>query len=87
MSFNLNFNNNKPAITSAQASQDGGAGNLGYMKGGGNSKNRKEQSSNSIFEDSKPDSFTKSGLEKEQTPFLEKFLLWLKLFFQKFLKP
>ena len=58
MSFNINFN--QPAIKGAQASQDGGAGNLGYMKGGTQQNAKKREESNSIFEDVASDTFVKS---------------------------
>lgn len=68
MGFDLNFNNNQPMIQNAQKSQDGGAGNLGYMKG--RKKKGEEDAeilSGSIF-DEKKDSFTHSD-QLETEPF------------------
>jgi hypothetical protein len=76
MSFNIDFN--KPIITNAQASQDGGAGNLGYMKGGGQQNSKKQESSNSIFDEQK-DSFI-SSTKKEETldEFIDRMILTFK---------
>ncbi|MBR1754056.1 hypothetical protein IJ732_04390 [bacterium] len=83
MSFNINFN--KPAITNAQAAQDGGAGNLGYMQGGGQGKNKHQEQANSIFEEQR-DSFVKEGQEKESfETYLERILLTAKLIVLKIL--
>lgn len=82
MSFNIN--SNQPIIQSAQKSQDGGAGNLGYMKGGGqgNSKH-KEETSNSIF-DNQPDTFVKEDEEKPTfDSYIDKFILIFQYIFKK----
>lgn len=48
MGFGVNnFNNNQPIIKGAQASQDGGAGNLGYFER--EEKKRKEEEEQSVF--------------------------------------
>lgn len=45
MGFGVNnFNNNQPIIKGAQASQDGGAGNLGYFEREEKKKKEEEQS-------------------------------------------
>ncbi len=82
MSFDINFN--KPAITNAQASQDGGAGNLGYMKGGGKG-GRHRQEANSIFEEApSSDSFTHEGEDDMQREgFVDKLILILKYIVSK----
>lgn len=84
MSFNLNFNNNLPSITAAQGSQDGGAGNLGYMKGGGKGNSKQHQESNSIFEEEQ-DSFTKEGFERAETfdSVIDRFILTFKLIIKR----
>ena len=82
MSFNINFN--QPAIQAAQGSQDGGAGNLGYMKGGGkgNSKHG-EESANSIFDD-QPDTFVRLDDEKQsQDSYIDRIILMFKLIFKR----
>lgn len=62
MGFDVNFNN-KPIIQGAQASQDGGAGNLGYFEQG--EKEKKEKSlGKSIFKE-ESDSFKKSDGEDD----------------------
>lgn len=81
MSFNINFN--KPAITNAQAAQDGGAGNLGYMKGGGKGGSKKQEETNSIFEEVQ-DSFTKTDLEEESLDsFIDRMILTFKVILKK----
>lgn len=85
MSFNINFN--KPSITGAQASQDGGAGNLGYMKGGGQGNSHKQEETNSIFDEQR-DSFSKEGAEDKNSSFevyVEKMLIMAKLMILKIL--
>ena len=75
MSFNINFN--KPQITGAQGSQDGGAGNLGYMK----NKNSQKQESNSIFEEEeKGDSFTKTNEFKKEMTFHKMLMIRLRFY-------
>lgn len=83
MSFNINFN--KPAITKTQTTQDGGAGNLGYMQGG--KKSKKQEQTNSIFEEQQ-DSFTKEGKEEKVSFFssLDRIIFTIKLIVQKIFK-
>ncbi len=82
MGFDLNFNNNQPMIQNAQKSQDGGAGNLGYMRG---RKKKDEEDaeiiSGSIFEE-KQDSFTHSNQAETEpfslSQFIEKIIYYIK---------
>lgn len=83
MSFNIN-STNQPIIQAAQKSQDGGAGNLGYMKGGGKgNSNHKEEISNSIFDD-QPDTFVKEDEEKPTfDSYIDRIILMFQLIFKK----
>ena len=80
MSFNIN--SNQPIIQAAQKSQDGGAGNLGYMKGGGKGNSRHEESANSIFEEQQ-DTFVKVEDEQPSFSYIDKFILMFKLIFKR----
>lgn len=84
MSFNINFN--KPSITGAQASQDGGAGNLGYMKGGGQGNSHKHEEANSIFDEQR-DTFSKEGAKEKWSfdKYIERMLITAKLIVLKIL--
>lgn len=63
MGFDVNFNN-KPMIQSAQSSQDGGAGNLGYFeKEGKDGKDKSKEKS--IFGEEAQDSFKKADLNSD----------------------
>lgn len=65
MSFGVNnFSNNKPVIQSAQQSQDGGAGNLGYFEHG-EKENSKSKDPESIFLDDETDTFSRSGVDED----------------------
>ena len=63
MGFDVNFNN-KPVIQSAQSSQDGGAGNLGYFERGEKDGKAKDKS---IFGEEDTDSFKKISEINEET--------------------
>ncbi|MCQ2788757.1 MAG: hypothetical protein MJ229_00100 [bacterium] len=89
MGFDLNFNNNQPMIQNAQKSQDGGAGNLGYMRGRkkkGKDEDEAEMLSGSIFENAQ-DSFTHSDQTENEslslTQIIEKFICYIKITFEK----
>lgn len=59
MGFGVNNFNNKPIIKEAQASQDGGAGNLGYFER--EEKRKKEEEEQSVFSASEDvDTFRKN---------------------------
>lgn len=69
MGFDVNFTN-KPAIQSAQSSQDGGAGNLGYFEQGEKEEKAKKEANSSIFSQSQEnDSFKKSGSDNSDESF------------------
>ena len=86
MGFDVNFNN-KPMIQSAQSSQDGGAGNLGYFEQG-EKEGKDKKRDKSIFKD-ETDSFKKSSLEDESieefsiSRFLAQVILTIKAWAKK----
>jgi len=63
MGFDVNFNN-KPMIQSAQSSQDGGAGNLGYFENEGKDGKNKSKDK-SIFGEEGQDSFKKADFNED----------------------
>jgi len=86
MGFDVNFNN-KPMIQSAQSSQDGGAGNLGYFEQG-EKENKDKKRDKSIFKD-ETDSFKKSSVgegEEEDfsiSRFIAQIILTVQAWFKK----
>lgn len=91
MGFDVNFNN-KPVIQGAKATQDGGAGNLGYFERGGEHKDHENfAKDSSIFEGEEIDSFKKSTEEEDEEPFsmanfIAKIILAVKDFLRKVFK-
>lgn len=92
MGFDVNFSNNKPVIQSAQGSQDGGAGNLGYFE---REQGEKEDSKKgeSIFWEEDIDTFQKTGDNLEDvesdfsiSKFIAQIILTIKDFVKKLLK-
>ena len=88
MGFDVNFSNNKPMIQSAQSSQDGGAGNLGYFENG--EKDGKNKSKDkSIFGEEGTDSFKNSTHNDEPqddfsiSRFIAQIILVVKDWFKK----
>lgn len=90
MGFDVNFTN-KPAIQSAQSSQDGGAGNLGYFEQGEKDEKAKKEANSSIFSKAQEsDSFKKAGDEDLDDKFsisklIAEIILAIKDFFRKIL--
>lgn len=67
MSFDVGPIGNKPVIRENQGTQDGGAGNLGYMRVGEEDEEKKHQQalSKSVF-DEKPDTYEEhSNIEED----------------------
>lgn len=88
MGFNINPPNKKPMIRESASLQDGGAGNLGYFEREEQEENKKQESSASIFESDKTDTFQKEGEENLDidsdfsfSRFIAKIILALKSFF------
>jgi len=88
MGFDVNLNNNKPMIQSAQSSQDGGAGNLGYFEHG--EKEGKDKSKDkSIFGEEGTDSFNNSSSKDDLeddfsiSKFIAEIILAVKDWFKK----
>lgn len=90
MGFDVNFNN-KPIIQSAQSSQDGGAGNLGYFEHGEKEEKHKKEDNSSIFSAQESDSFKKSGVDESDetfsfSKFIAEIIIAIKDWFKKLFK-
>lgn len=93
MGFDVNFHN-EPIIKQAQATKDGGAGNLGYFQREHDEENKKKEAEKSVFDEKgkNKDTFEKGDATENEfedfslTKLIAQIILSVKDWFKKVFK-